>query len=115
MENTLTEGINIEMFEKIIVNVDKNNILIPCIDEYEKEESKQAKYSGNHNKLKKDSYHTPLIYSIRNVTKNKTEDRIIELIQSELGIIKDEATIWNKIVCAISQISIRSDTKSNGK
>ena len=31
---------NLEMFEKIIVNVDKNNILIPYIDEYEKEEPK---------------------------------------------------------------------------
>ena len=56
-----------------------------------------------------------MIYSIKNAIKNKIEDGIIELIQSELGIIEDEATIWNKMVCAISQISIHSDTKSNGK
>ena len=115
MENTLTEGINLEMFEKIIVNVDKNNILIPCIDKYEKEESKETKYSGNDNKLNKGSSQTTMIYSIKNVTKNKTEDGIIELIQRELGIIEDDATILNKMVRAISQISIRSDTKSNGK
>ena len=69
--NILTEGMNLEMFEKIIVNIDKDNILIPCINGYENEESKQTKYSGNDNRLSKDSSQTLVINSIKNVTKIK--------------------------------------------
>ena len=40
------------------------------------------------------------------MTKGKNEAEITKMIELELGIEQDDATIWNKMVKAISQISI---------
>ena len=46
------------------------------------------------------------IYSIKDETKGKNEEEITRMIESELNIKEDDASVWNKMVKAISQISI---------
>ena len=44
------------------------------------------------------------IYSIKDCTKDKIENELIEIIRRELGIIENDSTIWSKMIKAIDQV-----------
>ena len=66
-------------------------------------------------KADKGTSQIPQIYSIKSIAKNKTKFEIIELIQNELGIVEDDATIWNKMINSISKFSICSNPPLKSK
>ena len=78
------------------------------------EDFKLTENQGYHKKKNQEGLQTNKTFSIRNITKNKTELDLIELIRSELGIIEDDISIWNKMMFSISQLSIRNRSL-NGK
>ena len=93
-------------FEQIIVN-DNQEIQPKNPDEENKSEtpvdSKIKRFHDSRNlKIGKDLK----IYSIKDETKGKNEEEITKMIESELNIKEDDASVWNKMVKAISQISI---------
>ena len=54
------------------------------------------------------------IYSIKDITANKNEMDIIDLIRNELGVVEDEVSIWSKMINTISRVSISDNPSLNG-
>ena len=46
------------------------------------------------------------MYSIKDITVNKDELALIELIRNELGVVEDDVSIWNYMINAIFKVSI---------
>ena len=54
------------------------------------------------------------ICSIKDITNGKTETQIIETIKHELGVVEDEAIIWNKMMKALSKVNFIWNPKTEG-
>ena len=55
-----------------------------------------------------------IIYSIKEVTDNKTEEQILQLIMDELNIVDSDIKIWNRMIDSISQMKIDDHYKLEG-
>ena len=55
-----------------------------------------------------------IIYSIKDVTDNKTEEQILQLIKDELNIVDSDIKIWNIMIDSISQMKIVDYYKIEG-
>ena len=53
----------------------------------------------------------PEIYSIKDVTNNKTESVVLELIRHELDFAEDEVLKWNKMLFDLFKIRISNDNQ----
>ena len=56
-----------------------------------------------------------LLFSIKDITKNKSELGLIEMIKNELGIVENDVSEWKRMICDITQISIDSNNLFNDK
>ena len=79
------------------------------------EDVKLTKNQGYHKKKNQEKLQTNKTFGIKNITKNKTELDLIELIRSELGVIEDNISIWNKMMFSISQLSINNKRLLKGE
>ena len=114
MEKVLINGSDFNEFIQIIVNVDQES-MSNCIEEKSKEETKKTRQLKVHYEMSQETPQVSLIFSIKDITKNKSELGLIELIRNELGIVENDASVWKGMVCAISQVSISSNNLFNGK
>ena len=115
MERIPTEGLDLIEFTQIIVNIFDKSLSDFLNDKQTEQESKENVRKEVQKKADKGSSQIPQIYSIKSITKNKTKFEIIELIQNELGIVEDDATIWNKMINSISKFIIRSNLPLKSK
>ena len=73
-----------------------------------RKEWKQSQYQNILNSNETQEPDTSKVHSIKTVAKGNTDPYIIDLIRSELGIIDEDANIYNKIMC-IAQLGIFRD------
>ena len=57
-----------------------------------------------HNEDKSNKSHK-IIYNIKNATKNKTEDDIVQMIKKEIDFSENELHVWNRMISAISRMT----------
>ena len=62
--------------------------------------------------INKESENSSKIFWIKQLTKGKTNNDIKELVRGELGITENDATIWDKIIKAISGIKLNNSSQS---
>ena len=73
------------------------------------EDVKLTENQEYHKKKNQEGLQTNKTFSVKNITKNKTELDLIELIRSELGVVEGVISIWNKMMFSISQLSINNN------
>ena len=83
--------IDLNEFLQIIVNVDQESIS-NCIEEKSKEETKLSTHLKVHNEMSQETPQVSLIFSIKDITQNKSELGLIELIRKELGIVENDVS-----------------------
>ena len=115
MERIPTEGLDLIEFTQIIVNIFDESLSYFLNDKQTEQESKENVRKEAQKKADKGTSQIPQIYCIKSITKSKTKFEIIELIQNELGIVEDDATIWNKMINSISKFSILSNPPLKSK
>ena len=54
------------------------------------------------------------IFKIKDITRGKTNNEIKDLIKYELGTEENDSTIWEKMIKAISSISLNDSSQSKG-
>ena len=113
MEFLPTEDLNLIEYKKIVTNIEQEFIFSSFADS-NKDESSNHNFQEIHNKRDIKAPMIPKIYSIKDVTKDKTGADIIDLIRSELFIVDDEITIWNKTILAIARFNIDSESQLKG-
>ena len=52
------------------------------------------------------------IFSIKDKTKGKAEIMIVDMIKRELGVKENGAIIWNKMMKAIAEVNLASDSQN---
>ena len=114
MSNPLTDGLDLDEFLHIIINTYKMPNQFDAAEEQKEADSKPGPNSSseareNINRNKKE------IYSIKAATQNKSMTEVVQLIKSELQIVDNDIQIWNKMIRAISRISIADTVQSDGK
>ena len=115
MEIYITKEMHLEEFNQIVVNVQQEDIPIYYMNKDNEEESKPWNNQRIRCERNEESLFVPEIYSIKDVTNNKTENDILELIRYELGIAEDDAVKWNKMVSAISRLRVSDDYQMKGE
>ena len=111
----MTETLPLDQFIQIITNTFDKNQFCDYIEKREEQESK-------HEEEKVGLYESDLeeeeqkwqFYSIKEVTTENDEHEIIELIRNELGVVEDEVSRWNKMINAISKVSINDNSLKIG-
>ena len=93
-------------FEQIVVNGDREALSTDSREKNKHEEVTEMIDEQIYDPVVLNSQQSSTILSIKDVTKGKNEAEITKMIELELGIEQDDATIWNKMVKAISQINI---------
>ena len=110
MEYSMTETLPLDQFIQIITNTFDKNQFRDYIEKREEQESKHEEekvglYESNLEEVQKWQFN-----SIKEVTTGKDEHEIIELIRNELGVVEDEVSRWNKMINAISKVSINDNS-----
>ena len=113
MDHSLTEALNLVEFSHIIVNTDWESIYA-SLDNNNKEESKQCHSYEIHSNKDNQEPTTSRIYSVKIVTKNKTEANIVDLIKTELSIVDNDISIWNRMMIVIAKLRISRDNQIIG-
>ena len=115
MKKNLIEDIDLNEFNMIIVNVNSESQLCS-----KQEESKNKEYTKDldHEILNEENVGqsaSSKIYSIKDITKSKTEIQIIEIIKDEIGVVRNDAITWNNMIKAISKVSLTWDPPIKGR
>ena len=96
MENMLTGDLDLKSYIEIVMNI------ALCVGEktqaqdHEEQKKDHKEEQTKHNK--ENSFIEPIIYSIKAVTKSKSEKQILQLIKDEFGLVTNEVKIWNQMV-----------------
>ena len=104
MEKLSTEEPALDVFVQIIVNIDEESSGLIQGEEHKCERKNQEKTHRTASIINIEHKASHEIYSIKDCTKDKTENELIEIIRRELGIVENDATIWSKMIKAIDQV-----------
>ena len=113
MKRLLIEDLNLEEFLQIVTNTSEE--VMQCFREEEKKhwEPSQSRSDRNHDIENSNNIWKQEIFSIKDQTKNKTELMIVDMIKQELGIEENEAILWNRMIKAIEEVNLASDSRYN--
>ena len=114
MDSSLTNDLNLNEYIEVFVNVDQTWKTKDAAKSPDIEEQKLWLMKKNHISNKDKTKFEAIIYSIKEVTDNKTEEQILQLIKDELNIVDSDIKIWNRMIDSISQMKIDDHYKLEG-
>ena len=115
MNNPLTKDLNLEQFMCIIANDYSRPRFIHSFTGTSIEESKTDLFGIAENMQKVSDQNKAKIFSIKEITQNKTAAEIIEIIKTKLSIVDNDIQIWNKMIRAISNFNIADELNHRGE
>ena len=114
MNNPIIKDLILENFLLIIANVNSKPNILQFKEPIKKGftsqmQDKEERNKGNIGESK------AKIFSIKEETKNKTKEQIVEMIKTELHLVDNDAKIWSNMIKATSRLNISNDVqvKSN--
>ena len=109
-ENPIIKDLILENFLHIIANVNSKPDILQFKEPIKKGftsqmQDKVERNKGNigESKAKK--------FSIKEKTKGKTKEHIVEMIKAELHLVDNDAKIWSNMIKAISRLNISNDVQ----
>ena len=115
MKLSITEKRDLHEFKRIIVNVQEKIESDYCIKRINLEESKHNQRHEHRYTIDSDTQQILQMFSIKKITKSKTELDVMELIRNELNIKDDDMFKCNKMIDSISRISICNNPSLKGE
>ena len=108
MSSYLTKDLKLKEYIQIVVNLDQPRETGDQSKLQDIEEQKLGLQDEQYEKDDVNSICDPVIYSIKEVTDNKNENQIVELIKEELELVDNDIQIWNQMINSIARMSINN-------
>ena len=114
MSSYLTKDLKLKEYIQIVVNLDQPRETGDQSKLQDIEEQKLGLQDEQYEKDDVNSICDPVIYSIKEVTDNKNENQIVELIKEELELVDNDIQIWNQMINSIARMSINNSFQNQG-
>ena len=114
MSSYLTKDLELKEYIQIVVNLDQPRETGDQSKLQDIEEQKLGLQDKQYEKDDVNSICDPVIYSIKEVTDNKNENQIVQLIKEELELVDNEVQIWNQMINSIARMSINNSFQNQG-
>ena len=114
MSSYLTKDLKLKEYIQIVVNLDQPRETGDQSKLQDIEEQKLGLQDEQYEKDDVNSICDPVIYSIKEVTGNKNENQIVELIKEELELVDNDIQIWNQMINSIARMSINNSFQNQG-
>ena len=110
MNNPIIKDLILEKFLHIIANVNSKPDILQFKEPIKKGftsqmQDKEERNKGNIGESK------AKIFSIKEETKGKTKEQIVEMIKAELHLVDNDVKIWSNMIKAISRLNISNDVQ----
>ena len=114
MSSYLTKDLKLKEYIQIVVNLDQPRETGDQSKLQDIEEQKLGLQDEQYEKDDVNSICDPVIYTIKEVTYNKNENQIVELIKEELELVDNDIQIWNQMINSIVRMSINNSFQNQG-
>ena len=114
MSSYLTKDLKLKEYIQIVVNLDQPRETGDQSKLQDIEEQKLGLQDEQFDKDDVNPIYDPVIYSIKEVTGNKNENQIVELIKEELELVDNDIQIWNQMINSIARMSINNSFQNQG-
>ena len=108
MSSYLTKDLKLKEYIQIVVNLDQPRETGDQSKLQDIEEQKLGLQDEQYEKDDMNSICDLVIYSIKEVTDNKNENQIVELIKEEPELVDNDIQIWNQMINSIARMSINN-------
>ena len=110
MNNPIIKDLILENFLHIIANVNSKPDILQFKEPIKKGFTSQMQDKEERNK-RNIGESKAKIFSIKEETKGKTKEQIVEMIKAELHLVDNDAKIWSNMIKAISRLNISNDVQ----